>query len=71
MQAKLGKAIVVLNPAPYVPEIKEILHLIDIITPNKIEAEALSGVVIDDINSAKNAAKSIHIREVQNPSLSR
>lgn len=62
MQAKLGKAIVVLNPAPYVPEIKEILHLIDIITPNKIEAEALSGVVIDDINSAKNAAKSIHIQ---------
>ncbi|WP_272676936.1 PfkB family carbohydrate kinase [Providencia huaxiensis] len=62
MQAKLGKAIIVLNPAPYVPEIKEILHLIDIITPNKIEAEALSGVVIDDINSAKNAAKSIHIQ---------
>lgn len=62
MQAKLGQSIIVLNPAPYVPEIKEILHLIDIITPNKIEAEALSGIVIVDIYSAKNAAKSIHVQ---------
>lgn len=62
MQAKLGKSLVVLNPAPYVSEIKEILHLIDIITPNKIEAEALSGINIVDIYSAKNAAKSIHIQ---------
>ena len=62
MQAKLGKSLVVLNPAPYVSEIKEILHLIDIITPNKIEAEALSGINIVDIYSAKNAARSIYVQ---------
>lgn len=57
MQAKLGKSLVVLNPAPYVSEIKEILHLIDIITPNKIEAEALSGITIVDIYSAKKCCQ--------------
>ncbi|HGN9371809.1 TPA: PfkB family carbohydrate kinase [Citrobacter pasteurii] len=62
MQAKLGKSLVVLNPAPYVSEIKEILHLIDIITPNRIEAEALSGINIIDIYSAKNAARSIYVQ---------
>lgn len=65
MQAKLGKSIIVLNPAPYSTEIKEILHLIDIITPSKLEAEALSGITIVDINSAKNAAKLIHIQGVK------
>lgn len=70
MQAKLGKSLVVLNPAPYVSEIKEILHLIDIITPNKIEAEALSGINIVDIYSAKNAARAFMCK-AQNASLSR
>ncbi|WP_410016264.1 PfkB family carbohydrate kinase [Sodalis sp. C49] len=60
MQAKSFQCVIVVNPAPYVSEVKEILHLIDIITPNKIEAEALSGIAITDIHSAKTAAKSIH-----------
>jgi ribokinase len=60
MQAKLFQSLVVVNPAPYVSEVKEILHLIDIITPNKVEAEALSGLLITDIDSAKLAAKRIH-----------
>ncbi len=60
MQAKSFQALVVVNPAPYVSEVKEILHLIDIITPNKVEAEALSGMAITDINSAKSAARHIH-----------
>jgi len=60
MQAKSFHSVVLLNPAPYVSEVKEILHLIDIITPNKVEAEALSGMLITDISSAKLVAKSIH-----------
>jgi len=60
MQAKSFHALVLVNPAPYVSEVKDILHLIDIITPNKVEAEALSGRVITDIDSAKSAAQCIH-----------
>lgn len=60
MQAKSFQSLVVVNPAPYVSEVKEILHLIDIITPNKVEAEALSGLLITDLDSAKSAARRIH-----------
>ncbi len=53
-------SLVILNPAPYNEKVKEIIHLVDIVTPNETEAESLSGVPILDIESAKNAAEKIH-----------
>lgn len=46
---------VVLNPAPAQPFPIEILSSDDIITPNKYEAEVLSGVKIESIEDAKRA----------------
>lgn len=48
---------VVLNPAPAQPFPIEILSSSDIITPNKYEAEVLSGVEIDSIEKAKEAIR--------------
>ncbi len=41
-----------LNPAPIVPIPHDLLRLVDIIVPNQIEAEAIAGTAIDDIESA-------------------
>ncbi len=40
--------------------IEELLPLCMIVTPNKSEAEKLSGLMIKDLNDAKKAAKKIH-----------
>ena len=58
--AKRSETIVMLNPAPYTVKIKDIIHLVDIITPNITEAESLSGVLITDDLSAELAAKTIY-----------
>lgn len=50
---------VVLNPAPARELSDALLQNISVITPNKTEAEMLSGVVVDDIESAKVAAQII------------
>ncbi|EGI5923384.1 DeoR family transcriptional regulator [Salmonella enterica subsp. enterica serovar Colindale] len=47
---------VILNPAPYLPEIISCLPFIDVITPNETEASLLSGVDITDMESARKAA---------------
>ena len=36
----------IVNPAPFHPQIIELLHLIDIITPNSTEAEMLTGIAV-------------------------
>lgn len=46
-----------LNPAPIIPIPQDLLRLVDIIVPNQIEAEAIAGVAIDDIESALLAAQ--------------
>ena len=56
---------VILDPAPAIP-IDDVLggfydHA-DIVTPNTLEAEALSGVVIDDVAAAESAANTIRDR---------
>lgn len=58
--AKRSSAIVMLNPAPYNSAVNEIIHLIDIITPNETEAEGLSGITISNLESAKKAAEEIY-----------
>lgn len=51
---------VILNPAPANDSVSAMFHLIDVITPNINEAEMLSGVRIDNISDARNAAERIH-----------
>jgi ribokinase len=55
---------VILNPAPARTLSDSLLENINIITPNEIEAEMLSGIKIQGIDSAKEAAKKIHDRGV-------
>jgi len=48
---------VILNTAPANTVPDEILSLIDIVTPNEVEAEIISGIAVDDEVSAEKAAK--------------
>lgn len=54
----LGKK-VILNPAPYCDEILPHLDYLDVITPNETEASLLSGVDVNDFDSAREAALNI------------
>jgi ribokinase len=56
---------VVLNPAPACVLPDNLLRNISILTPNRTEAEMLSGVRIRDITSAKEAAQKIRSRGVE------
>ncbi|MFZ2539516.1 MAG: ribokinase [Oscillospiraceae bacterium] len=47
---------VILNPAPIQPIKNEIFRKIDIITPNEVEAEILTGIKIGNIDDARQAA---------------
>jgi len=58
--AKGRGALLVLNPAPICPLPEEILSLVDIITPNQVEAKGLSGITVTDSASATLAAAKIH-----------
>ncbi len=65
---KLAKTIgvkVVLNPAPYSKDILQLLPYIDIITPNETEASLMSGVEVNDFDSAKLAAEKIYLLGIQ------
>ncbi|RJQ41111.1 MAG: ribokinase [Anaerolineaceae bacterium] len=50
---------VMLNPAPFSKLPDNFYQLIDIITPNEIEASQLTGMQIDDMETAKQVGKSI------------
>lgn len=50
---------VMLNPAPYHKLPERFYGFVDLITPNEIEAEQLSGIKVIDLPSAKEAAKII------------
>jgi len=54
--AKKAGVTVVLNPAPANKIPSDIIKLIDIVTPNETEAEAITGVKVTDKESAKKAA---------------
>lgn len=56
---------VVLNPAPacYLPD--ALLNNVSVITPNRTEAELLSGIAVNDIESAKKAAQIIKGKGVE------
>ena len=57
---------VILNPAPAADLPEDLFRKLHIITPNKIEAECISGVKITDKNSVVKAAKVIHGKGVDN-----
>lgn len=57
---KLAKALgvkVILNPAPFSHHALECLEYVDVITPNETEASQLSGIDVQDLASAKEAAQ--------------
>ncbi|MCY4052907.1 MAG: ribokinase [Hyphomicrobiales bacterium] len=54
--ARAGAATTILNPAPAQPLESEFLALCDYVTPNETEAEQLTGVKVDSIAGAEQAA---------------
>lgn len=56
---------VILNPAPACILPDALLRNVSVITPNRTEAEMLSGIVVNDIESAKKAAQMIKEKGVE------
>ncbi|MEO1341472.1 MAG: ribokinase, partial [Cyanobacteria bacterium J06635_13] len=66
-EAKAHDCLIVLDPAPVVSDLPEELYgLIDIITPNEIEASQLVGFTVDGVTTARQAASSLHQMGVKN-----
>jgi len=63
--AAANKIKVILNPAPACELPDTLLSNISIITPNETEAEMLSGIKVDSIESAEKAARAIQARGVK------
>jgi ribokinase len=63
--AKSHNTTVILNPAPACELPASLLHSISIITPNEKEAEMLSGVMVADLASVKEAARIIREKGVE------
>ncbi len=57
--ARSGGATTVLNPAPAAELPNEIYPLCDYITPNETEAQALTGVEVTDVDTARKAADAL------------
>ena len=55
--AKRHGAMTILNPAPLRPLDERVLSLVDYLTPNEIEAAALAGAEVTDLDSARVAAE--------------
>ena len=62
--AKEVGTLVVLNPAPAMVLADELLAKVDIITPNETEAELLTGIKVDSIDSAALAAAHLHAKGI-------
>jgi ribokinase len=56
---------VVLNPAPALELPVELLANVSVLTPNKTEAEMISGLLIKDITSGEHAARAIRAKGAQ------
>jgi len=63
LAARYGKK-VILNPAPAAPLPEELYRNVTLITPNRSEAEALSGVAIKDLTTAEQAAQKLRAKGV-------
>ncbi|QYJ90698.1 ribokinase [Shewanella halotolerans] len=58
--AKKHGVTTVLNPAPAMVIGKDLFRLVDVITPNETEAEAITGIEVTDEQSARMAAQMLH-----------
>lgn len=58
--AKAAGVTILLNPAPARTISDAMIGMADVVTPNEAEAEALTGVAVRDIPSAKKAADAFH-----------
>jgi len=59
--AKAHGVVTILNPAPAKSDIpSELLENTDIIAPNEIEAEAITGIKVNDVDSMKAASAELH-----------
>lgn len=56
---------VILNPAPACELPDELLKNINIVTPNKTEAEMLTGIKVTDLDSAKEAALKLNSKGIE------
>jgi ribokinase len=66
-EAKTSKAFVVLDPAPAKSNLPdELYHLVDLITPNEVEASQLVGFTVDGVTTARQAASFLHQMGVKN-----
>lgn len=66
-EAKAHNCLLILDPAPVNAELPEELYsLVDIITPNEVEASQLVGFTVDGVTTAKQAASFLHQMGVQN-----
>ncbi len=57
---------VILNPAPARTVSDDLLQKVDVLTPNEIEAEILSGIKVVDADTAETAARVLMGRGVRN-----
>ena len=58
--AKKAGTQVILNPAPAQALPESLLQVIDVITPNETEAQALTGIVVETEADAQKAADALH-----------
>ena len=66
-EAKAHNCLLILDPAPVNSNLPEELYsLIDIITPNEIEASQLVGFTVDGVTTARQAASFLHQMGVKN-----
>ena len=66
-EAKANNCLLVLDPAPVINNLPEELYgLVDIITPNEVEASQLVGFTVDGVTTARQAALSLHQMGVKN-----
>ena len=56
---------VILNPAPENSQVARLFPKIDVITPNRYEAEMLTGIKVTDLDTAKKAAQFLHTQGVK------
>ena len=64
-KARAHGAVVILNPAPAQALKGELLHDVDIITPNRLEAEMITGLKVSDEASLRAVAREIIARGVK------
>ena len=57
--ARAGGALVMLDPAPAPLQTLDFLHLVDYLTPNELEAEALTGIALIDEQYARQNAQAL------------